>query len=53
MPKKIIFILTVFSMVQLLNMPNVQAASEGTVALMPFTIHSQINLAYLQKNIFW
>jgi len=51
MPKKIIFILMVFSMIQFLNRPTVQAASEGTVALMPFTIYSQINLAYLQKNI--
>ncbi len=41
----------VFSMIQFLNRPNVQAASEGTVALMPFTIYSQINLDYLQQNI--
>jgi outer membrane protein insertion porin family len=41
----------VFSMIQFLNRPNVQAASGGTVALMPFTLYSQINLDYLQQNI--
>jgi outer membrane protein insertion porin family len=51
MPKKIILILMVFLMVPFLSNSNVRADSEVKVALMPFTIHSQINLAYLQKNI--
>jgi outer membrane protein insertion porin family len=51
MPKKIIFVLMVFLMVQFLNLSKVRAESNGKVALMPFAIHSQINLAYLQKNI--
>ncbi len=51
MPKKIILFLMVFMMVPLLIRSNARADSEVKVALMPFTIHSQINLAYLQKNI--
>ena len=51
MPKKIILILMVFLMGQFLNVSKVRADSEGRVALMPFTIHSQIDLAYLQKNM--
>ena len=51
MPKKIIFILMVFFMVQFLSLSKVRADSKGKVVLMPFTIHSQVNLAYLQKNI--
>ena len=51
MRKKIIFSLIVFLIIQVLNVLEVRAASEGKVALMPFTIYSQENLDYLQKNI--
>ncbi len=51
MPKKIIFSLMVFLVVTSLILFEVQAAPEGKVALMPFTIYSQEDLAYLQKNI--
>lgn len=51
MPKKIIFILMVFFIVPGLTVLEVQAAPEGKVALLPFTIYSQEDLAYLQKNI--
>ncbi len=51
MPKKVILIVMVLLMGQLLNVSKVRADSENKVALMPFTIHSQINLAYLQKNM--
>ena len=51
MPKKIIFILMVFFIVPGLAVIEVQAAPEGKVALLPFTIYSQEDLTYLQKNI--
>jgi outer membrane protein insertion porin family len=51
MPKKIILIGICFLMVHFMNLGWARADSEGRVALMPFTIHSQINLAYLQKNM--
>lgn len=51
MPKKIILISMVFLLVQSFCGQQVLADSEGKVALMPFTIYSQINLSYLQKNI--
>ncbi len=52
MPKKIILILMVFFMVQFLTRSQLHGAdSKGKVALMPFAIHSQTNLSYLQKNI--
>ncbi len=51
MLKKIIFSLMVFFIVPVMPLLEVRAASEGPVALMPFTIYSQEDLAYLQKNI--
>lgn len=51
MLKKIIFIVMVFFIVPGLTILEVQAAPEGKVALLPFTIYSQEDLTYLQKNI--
>jgi outer membrane protein insertion porin family len=51
MPKKIILILMVLLIVQFLNLSKVRADSGDKVGLMPFIIHSQTNLDYLQKNI--
>jgi outer membrane protein insertion porin family len=51
MPKRIILILMVFFIVHFLNLSKVRADSGDTVGLMPFTIHSQTNLDYLQKSI--
>ncbi len=51
MPRKIILILMVFFILPGLTVLKVQAAPVGKVALLPFTIYSQEDLTYLQKNI--
>jgi outer membrane protein insertion porin family len=51
MVKKGCFILLVISLLSFLNIASGEAASEGRVAILPLTIHSQVNLGYLQKNI--
>ena len=51
MLKKIFFCLMVLGVVPAVFLMDVQAASEGPVALMPFTIYSQEDLGYLQKNL--
>lgn len=51
MNRKIIFILMVLVIIPVMPLLEVQAAPIGKVALMPFTIYSQEDLTYMQKNI--
>lgn len=51
MQKKIMIMVMVFWLVPVLHVLEVRAANENKTALMPFTVYSQENLGYLQKNI--
>jgi outer membrane protein insertion porin family len=49
--RKIMILTMVFLMFSAMTLLGVSAAAEGKTALLPFTIYSQENLGYLQKNI--
>jgi outer membrane protein insertion porin family len=49
--KKIMILTMVFLMLSVMAILEVRAATGGKTALLPFTIYSQENLGYLQKNI--
>ncbi|HMK65536.1 MAG TPA: hypothetical protein VK564_07055, partial [Thermodesulfobacteriota bacterium] len=49
--RKIMILTMVFLMLLAMTLLKVSAAAEAKTALLPFTIYSQENLGYLQKNI--